>query len=73
VGLLTFITRGNARITGEGLRCAAPRGGDNDDGRRVCHKLLAKKNADGQIAGNFRCERCKQEVEVKLAPARDMR
>ncbi len=66
--LLTYVTKGKARITDEGLRCAAPR---SDNPEWVCHKLLAKKNSGGQIAGNFRCERCKQEIEVKLAPARD--
>lgn len=63
--LLTFITKGQAVIQGDSLRCAAPREKDN---RRVCNKLLAKKNEQSQIAGNFRCERCHQEIEVKLAP-----
>lgn len=66
--LLTYITKGVAVIQGDSLRCAAPR---TNDSRRTCNKLLAKKNEQGQIAGNFRCERCHQEIEVKLAPARE--
>jgi hypothetical protein len=66
--LLTYITIGKAVIQGDSLRCAAPR---PNDLRKICNKLLSKKNEQGQIAGNFRCERCHQEIEVKLAPARD--
>lgn len=66
--LLSYITKGKAIIQGDSLRCAAPRANDS---RRQCNKLLAKKNESGQIAGNFRCERCHQAIEVKLAPARD--
>lgn len=61
--LLPCITKGKALITPEGLRCGASRTNDQD---RRCNKLLAKKNAANQIAGNFRCERCRQEIEVKL-------
>jgi len=68
VRLLTFITRGKAVIQGDSLRCAAAR---INDPRRQCNKLLAKKNEQGQIAGDFRCERCHQQIQVKLAPARD--
>lgn len=66
--LLIYITKGSAVIQGDSLRCAASRANDS---RRTCNKLLVKKNEQGQIAGNFRCERCHQEIEVKLAPARD--
>jgi len=62
-----YIQKGRAVFTAEGLRCAAPR---PDDPRKICHKLLVKWNASHQIAGNFLCERCKQEVEVVLAPPR---
>ena len=61
--LLTVISNGKAVIQGNNLRCFAPRLGDP---KRVCNKLLAKKNAVGQVAGNFRCERCHQEIEIKL-------
>ena len=63
--LLTYITMGQAVIKPEGLRCQATR-----EGHFTCNKLLAKKNAYGQIAGNFRCERCHQEIEVCLGPPR---
>jgi phage FluMu protein Com len=66
--LLKFITKGQAVIQGDSLRCAAARANDS---KRTCNKLLVKTNEQGQIAGNFRCERCHQEIEVKLAPARE--
>jgi phage FluMu protein Com len=66
--LLTYITKGKAVIQGDSLRCAAPR---TSDPRRSCNKLLAKTNEQGQIAGDFRCERCHQQIQVKLAPARE--
>ena len=65
--LLIYITKGRAQVRPEGLRCVAPR---SEEGW-ICNKLIVKANADGQIAGNFRCERCRQEIEVKLAPARE--
>lgn len=65
--LLTFIEKGQAIPTLEGLRCAAPR---KDKPGAVCNKLLVKRASNGQIAGNFRCERCRQEVEVVMKPAR---
>jgi hypothetical protein len=64
--LLPAVSKGKALITAEGLRCGAPRANDPD---RRCNKQLAKRNAAGQIAGNFRCERCKQEIEIKLVQA----
>jgi phage FluMu protein Com len=66
--LLILITKGQAIVHGDLLRCAAPR---ENDPKRACNKLLAKKNAQGQIAGNFRCERCHQEIEIKLAPTKE--
>jgi phage FluMu protein Com len=65
VKLLSYITKGSAAIKPEGLRCQASRGDS-----WTCNKLLAKKNAEGQIAGSFRCERCHQDIEVLLAPPR---
>ena len=66
--LLTYITKGKAVIKPEGLRCQAPLAGS-----WTCNKLLVKKNEEGQIAGNFRCERCRQEIEVRLgAPRADL-
>lgn len=61
--LLTYITKGQANITSEGLRCASPR-----EGRPgwICNKLTVKKNSEGQIAGSFKCERCDQIIEVKV-------
>ena len=61
--LLIVISLGKAVIQGDALRCYSPRRNDPD---RTCNKLLAKKNAQGQIAGNFKCERCNQTIEVKL-------
>ena len=66
--LLTFITKGRAIIQGDSLRCAAPRA---NDPKRLCNKLICKANELKQIAGNYRCERCHSEIEVKLAPARE--
>jgi hypothetical protein len=60
----TLITKGKAVITPDGLRCRAPR---DKDPTRACNKLLVKRSAGGQIAGNFRCERCSAEVEVEVA------
>lgn len=62
--LLTYITKGHAIIQGDSLRCAAPR---TNDIRKQCNKLICKKNELGQIAGDFRCERCHQSIQVKLA------
>lgn len=59
-----IISRGQAVVRNGGLRCNAPRVGDPS---RTCNKLLAKINTSGQIAGNFRCDRCKSEVEVLIA------
>jgi hypothetical protein len=59
------ITKGKASVTPEGLRCRAPR---DKDPTRTCNKLLVKRSASGQIAGNFLCERCRQEVEVEIQP-----
>lgn len=53
-------------FVGEALRCASPR---QSDSTKSCNRLLVKRNQQGQIAGNFLCDRCKQIVEVKLAPA----
>lgn len=66
--LLTFVSKGQAHFYPEGLRCAAPR---PDKPGAVCNKLLVKKASNGQIAGNFRCERCRQEIEVVLKPPRN--
>lgn len=60
----TLITSGKAVIQDGGLRCNTPR---MADASKSCNKLLAKTNASGQIAGNFRCDRCKSEVEVKVS------
>ena len=61
-----IISRGKAVVVNGGLRCNAPRVGDPS---RTCNKLLAKTNTLGQIAGNFRCDRCKSEVEVQISRA----
>ena len=52
------ITKGKAVQTQDGLRCMSDYKGRN------CNKLICKRNAKGQIAGNYRCERCSQEIEV---------
>jgi transcription initiation factor IIE alpha subunit len=62
----TIVSRGKAVITADGLRCNAPRVADSS---RICNKLLVKANQLGQIAGNFRCDRCKSEVEVRVVRA----
>lgn len=79
--LLTFVTKGRALLTADGLRCGNPRpdkdqkhgetpgeGIEQHDDVRPCNKLLAKRNRLGQVCGRFKCERCKQEIEVELAP-----
>lgn len=63
LNLLMNVSKGKALIKPEGLRCGAPR---ENDPERICHKLLVKRSSRGQIAGNFRCERCGQEIEVSL-------
>lgn len=62
---LTCIGKGNAQIENGGLRCAAPR-----EGRPgwICKKLIVRKNRSGQIAGEFKCERCGQIIEVTTKP-----
>jgi len=60
----TFIKQGKAVLTQSGLRCQAPREKDPD---APCNKLLVKRNAQGQIAGCFRCDRCGQDVEVEIS------
>ena len=55
-------------MQGNDLRCAAPRL-DKRTGEEVpCHRLIARTNKYGHIAGNFCCERCKEEIEVRMAP-----
>jgi hypothetical protein len=60
----TIITSGKAVVQDGGLRCHSPRAADAS---KPCNKLLAKANSSGQIAGNFRCDRCKSSVEVRIA------
>jgi hypothetical protein len=57
------ITEGKAYIGNSGLRCMNPRA-DNPDLK--CNKLIVKKNAVGELSGNFICpdRRCKQHIEV---------
>ncbi len=59
----TRVTKGKAGFTPDGLRCRAPR---DKDPTRICNKLIVKKNSLAQIAGNFLCERCRQEIEVEV-------
>jgi hypothetical protein len=58
------ITIGKAYLKGNGLRCMAPR---TKDLSKPCNKLVAVKNAAGELSGNFRCpdRRCRQEIEVE--------
>lgn len=58
------ISRGEAVIVSGGLRCNALRVGTLN---RPCNKLLAKINDLGQIAGSFRCDRCKAEITVQIS------
>lgn len=67
MNLLMCVSKGNALIKPEGLRCGASRENEPD---RKCNKLLVKKNKDGIVAGNFRCERCTQEIEITLKEAK---
>ena len=57
------IKKGRAIIVPNGLRCQGPRLKQPD---QLCNKLLVRKNDLGQIAGNFKCERCSQIVEVEI-------
>lgn len=57
------VKRGQAFVTQNGLRCRGPRAKDPNT---PCGKLVVKKNALGQIAGAFKCERCSQEIEIEL-------
>ena len=66
--LLTSITKGKAMFVGVDLRCNAPR---LTGQRKICNKLLVRKNELGQLAGNFLCERCKQEVEVTMVSSKN--
>lgn len=61
----TSITRGKAVLTPDGLRCRALR---SDSDPRPCNKLIAKRNTSGLVAGSFQCERCRQQIEVEVAP-----
>jgi phage FluMu protein Com len=58
------ITRGKAFFKDGGLRCANPRSYEVE---KPCNKLLAKRNALGQVAGSFKCDRCRAEVEVEIS------
>jgi len=58
-----IISKGAAVIVNGGLRCNTLRVGTN----RTCNKLLAKINDLGQIAGSFRCDRCKAEITVQIS------
>jgi hypothetical protein len=69
--LLPVISKGQAHFRGENkeeLRCAAPR---LDKPGWTCRKLIAKRNEHGQIAGDFRCERCGQSIQVSLVAAEE--
>lgn len=61
----TYILKGKAQVENGGLRCAAPR---EDRPGWICNRLIVRKNRLGQIAGEFKCERCSQIVEVKSEP-----
>lgn len=58
------ITLGEAYMKGNGLRCMKPR---RDNPTLRCNKLVALKNAAGELSGNFQCpdRRCRQEIEVE--------
>jgi hypothetical protein len=62
--LVPAVSSGKAVFISDELRCQAARAGQRGDG--VCNKLIAKFNRLHQIAGDFRCERCKQEIEVRM-------
>lgn len=64
MNFLTHIKKGKAILDLTGLRCRGPRLKQPD---QVCNKLLVKKNALGQVAGSYKCERCSQEIEVEIA------
>jgi phage FluMu protein Com len=61
--MIMKVTKGLAVFTGEGLRCASPR---PNDIARYCGRLLVKKSASGQLAGEFKCDRCNAICEVQL-------
>jgi len=61
------VSNGKAVFIADELRCQAARADTRGGG--ACNKLIAKFNRLHQIAGDFRCERCKQEIEVRMAPS----
>lgn len=59
----THITKGRAVIVpNHGIRCRA----DHSQPKVVCNRLIVKFNKLAQIAGSFRCNRCKQDIDVEL-------
>ena len=66
-----FIFPADAHSQYQGLRCKAlttikVKGEVREV---VCNRLIVKPNSDGEIAGEFRCIRCKQTLEVKITDA----
>lgn len=59
----THIKKGTAILAPNGLRCQGPR---VKQPTQVCNKLMIRKNSIGQIAGELKCERCGQIVEVEI-------
>jgi phage FluMu protein Com len=55
-----IVYRGSAEIVEGGLRC----GIRHLDAK--CGKLLARLNRNGAVSGKFKCDRCKQVLEVPL-------
>lgn len=58
------ITRGKAAFERNALRCA----GKHTDPKRSapCGRLIVKLNRSNQLAGEFKCERCHQIIEVTM-------
>ena len=65
------ISLGRAFIANGELRCKAPvtRFAVNKDGtqtpvKAVCNRLVCKENKDAEIAGQYKCDKCGQIIEV---------
>jgi hypothetical protein len=58
-----LIRKGRAVITANGLRCQGPR---KNDPTLICNKLLVHRTDEGQVAGQFKCGRCGQIIEVAM-------
>ncbi len=59
------IVQGEAVVKGDELRCVGTKPRRVRPDQTICNRLIARV-ANGQLAGGFFCERCRQEVIVKM-------